>query len=162
LGSPPMSSTRAGGVGDGSREGKMEKVTVHRYWAGKRPDWAGSDEDDDIEEQIARRAADKAKRGGLQGQAPDARLRRLSEQGRGDSAGRHRRVAAAEVVEGDESGGDDDNSDEDSDADVRGRAKARARARQRAAAVATDEGDGGEAGAAEEVMGAGGKVDSGR
>eukprot|EP01048_Picozoa_sp_COSAG05_P005411 COSAG05_NODE_320_length_11481_cov_32.028730_2_plen_361_part_00 len=139
-----MSSTRAGGIGVNpqGKDGRMEKVSVHRHWAGKRPEWAAKDEDEeDLESLIAaRRGGDAPGQGATNSgaQQDDPRLRRMAES-RGADRGR-RRPIVAEVIEG-----DDDSEDEDEVARRRAKARARARAREEEEAVASgDTGQGAE------------------
>ena len=114
----------------------MEKVSVHRHWAGKRPQWAGDEEEgEDLEVMVAaRRRGGTAASGVGDGSDPlqdDPRLRRMAESRAAGGADRgRRRVHEAEVVEGDDS----DSGAEDKIAKRRARARARAEAEEPAAA----------------------------
>ncbi|KAL6769975.1 hypothetical protein ACKKBG_A33100 [Auxenochlorella protothecoides x Auxenochlorella symbiontica] len=147
----------ARGASEEGNRGRVEATKVRRYWPGKRPDWVGNEEEEDLAVPSTAPAAEdeptSVQRTDIA--APvvvlkeDPRLRRLQQQQAElavSEPGRHRDITEPQVVrrrrEAETSGRDEDGeapSSEDEDALERRRAAVRERLKQEEAAAVAQE-----------------------
>ncbi|KAL6770888.1 hypothetical protein ACKKBF_B33100 [Auxenochlorella protothecoides x Auxenochlorella symbiontica] len=147
----------ARGASEEGNRGRVEATKVRRYWPGKRPDWVGNEEEEDLAVPSTAPAAEdeptSVQRTDIAApvvvRKEDPRLRRLQQQQAElavSEPGRHRDITEPQVVrrrrEAETSGRDEDGeapSSEDEDALERRRAAVRERLKQEEAAAAAQE-----------------------